>query len=370
MKGRIPAPGGRLPRRPGPRHPWLATGAAAAGIAALTAVLVAARGGLSLADVVLVYLAAIVVIAAAGGVWLGLAAAVASTLLVNFFFVPPYHTLDVANRDLVVTVLVYVASSVTVSVAVDLIARWRHEAERLAAQAARARELAETDKVRAALLAAVGHDLRTPLAGIKASVSSLREPDLPLTGDQREELLATVEESADKMNDLVENLLAISRLQAGAVSVHPRAVTLDEVAATALLHTAVPPGRAPLLDIAEDLPAAWADPGLLERVIANLVANALEASPPDRPVELAAESADGRLRLHIVDHGPGIPAEQQERIFAPFTRLGDPDAGRGLGLGLAIARGFTEAMHGTLTPGDTPGGGLTMTLTLPVAVAR
>ncbi|GHH83204.1 hypothetical protein GCM10018793_44710 [Streptomyces sulfonofaciens] len=371
MKGRLSPPGGRLAHRPGPRHPWSAAGAAAAGLAALTAVLVPVRGDLSVAGVVPIYLAAVVVVAAAGGVWLGLGAAFASTLLANFFFVPPYHTLDVADRDLVVTVAVYVAMAVAVSVAVDLIARWRAEAERLAGQDARARELAEIDKVRAALLAAVGHDLRTPLAGIKASVSSLREPDLALTEDQRAELLAAVDASADKMSDLVENLLALSRLQAGALSVHPRAVILDEVVATALPHTRAPFGSAPRptvdLDIDERLPAVWADPGLLERVIANLVANALHASPPDRPVELAAEAAGKELRLRIVDHGPGIPAEHRERIFAPFQRLDERGGGQGLGLGLAIARGFTEAMHGTLAPTDTPGGGLTMILTLPVA---
>ena len=241
------------------------------------------------------------------------------------------------------------------------------QAERLTAQASRARELAEIDKVRAALLAAVGHDLRTPLAGIKACVSSLREPDLDLTADQQAELLATVDASTDKMNDLVENLLALSRLQAGALSVHLRAGALDEIVASALLHTPAPPGRTVDVDVPDDLPPAWVDPGLLERVIANLVANALDAGPPDQPVHVHARKEGEVIRLQITDHGPGIPADQRERVFAPFQRLDDHTTHHGLGLGLAIARGFTDAMNGTLTPSDTPGGGLTMTLVLPTA---
>ncbi|WP_055591314.1 sensor histidine kinase [Streptacidiphilus griseoplanus] len=442
----------------------------AAGLAVLTAVLLPLRSGLSLAGIELIYLAAVVLIAAAGGVWLALTAAVVSEALVAFFFVPPFHTLHVQGRDLLITLVVYVAVAVTVSVTVDLAARQRAaavhsaveaallaritaaplhgrplhtvlehvrdtfgmtgaallerdatgehpvgvvgqppsarpalsapagerlrlvadgpavfapdqrflarlataaaralEAERLADEAARARELAEIDRVRAALLTAVGHDLRTPLAGIKASVSALREPGLGLSAGQQAELLATVEAAADRMGDLVENLLALSRLQAGALSVHPRAVALDEVVAAALLHTPLPAGHGLEVEVPEDLPPAWADPGLLERVIANLVANACRASEPGGAIRVSADAADGRVRLRIADHGPGIPAADRERVFTPFQRL-DDQSGGGLGLGLAIARGFTEAMHGSLAPSDTPGGGLTMTLTLPAAV--
>jgi two-component system sensor histidine kinase KdpD len=169
------------------------------------------------------------------------------------------------------------------------------------------------------------------------------------------------------MSDLVENLLALSRLQAGALSVHPRATAVDEVTAAALLHTPPPEGRTVDVDVPDDLPPAWADPGLLERVVANLVANALDAAPPDRPVRVHAHEEGRTIRLQVTDHGPGVPADQKERIFAPFQRLDDRTTRHGLGLGLAIARGFTEAMNGTLTPTDTPGGGLTMTLTLPTA---
>jgi len=216
-------------------------------------------------------------------------------------------------------------------------------------------------------LAAVGHDLRSPLAGIKAAVSSLREPELDLPAEAQRQLLATIEESTDRLDALVDNLLSMSRLQAGVLSVHPQPVPLDAVVAQALLHT--PAGPVPVeVDIPDDLPLVRADPGLLERVVANLVANAQAASPPDRPVRLYGHPADGYVQLHVIDHGPGVPEADRERIFEPFQRLHDRTTTAGLGLGLAISRGFTQAMGATITPSDTPGGGLTMTVTIePVA---
>ena len=238
------------------------------------------------------------------------------------------------------------------------------QAQRLAEQAAQARQLVEIDRLRAALLTAVGHDLRTPLAGIKAGISSLRDPDLTLTSQQQAELLATVEESTDRMAALVENLLALSRLQAGALSVAARTVALDEVVASALLHQ--PDSQRVTLDVPDNLPLAMADPGLLERVIVNLLSNATRVSPHGSPVEVLGTASERHLQVHVVDHGPGVPVSQRNQMFVPFQRLTDTTE-TGLGLGLAIAKGFTEAMAGTLTASDTPGGGLTMTITLPRA---
>lgn len=240
------------------------------------------------------------------------------------------------------------------------------EARRLADQAAHARNLAEVDRVRSALLASVGHDLRTPLSGIKAAVSSLRQPDLQLSPAARVELLATIEESTDRLDALVDNLLSMSRLQAGVLSIRPRPVALDAVVAEALLNT---PRGHPIVevDIPDDLPLACADPGLLERVVANLIANARAASPPDQSIRLSGDATADRVRLQVIDHGHGVPAADRDRIFEPFQRLHDRSTVTGLGLGLAIARGFTEAMAGTITPTDTPGGGLTMTLTVPTS---
>jgi K+-sensing histidine kinase KdpD len=233
------------------------------------------------------------------------------------------------------------------------------QAERLAEQAAQARELAEIDRLRAALLTAVGHDLRTPLAGSKAAVTSLRDTELALPAAAREELLATIEESTDQMAALVENLLAMSRLQAGALAVAARPVALDEVVSAAVLY--IPDV---IVQVPDDLPLTHADPGLLERVVANLVANARRAGPP---VLVTGTRVEHLLQLQVIDHGPGVPDADKERMFAPFQRLHDHPTDAGLGLGLAIARGFTEAMGGSVTASDTPAGGLTMTVTLPAA---
>ena len=439
------------------------------GLSAFTAALVPARSGaLTLTSIALLYLVPVVIAAGVGGVWVGLAASIGSDALLNWFFVPPYHTLAVDRRDNLVALLVYVLVAVVVAVAVDLAARQRAAAARsgveaqllgritaeplegqalprllghvrdtfamtsvallesadggpehvvaavgppidvtnarlsapagnglrlvaagpelfaedrrllgqLAAAAARtleatrqadqAAQLAEVDRVRTAILAAVGHDLRTPLASIKAAASSLRAPDVAFTDEERAELLATVEESTDRLDELVENLLAMSRLQAGVLSVHLRPVALDAVVAQAMRHVL----RHDVVRVAvdDDLPYVRADPGLLERVVANLVSNAVTAAAGGS-VAVSAFRSGAAVALAVVDHGTGIRKEDRERVFAPFQRLDDKRADGGLGLGLAIARGFTEAMGGTLIPSDTSGGGLSMTVTLPTVGA-
>jgi K+-sensing histidine kinase KdpD len=249
------------------------------------------------------------------------------------------------------------------------------EGQQLAGQAAQAEHLAEVDRLRAGLLAAVGHELRTPLAGVKAAVSGLRQHDVTLAPDEQDELLATIEDSADRLDDIIANLLAMSRLQAGALSVTLQPVALDEIVARALLG--LHPGGGPrshdagvTVDVPDDLPPLQADAGLLERVVANLVANACRYSPPDTPVTVhAAPDGNGHVVLRVTDTGPGVPGADWARMFTPFERLDDRATSDGAGLGLAIARGFSEAMNATLVPSHTPGGGLTMTLTLPTAAS-
>jgi len=240
------------------------------------------------------------------------------------------------------------------------------EAQRLAADAARADGLAQIDRARSALLAAVGHDLRTPLARIKVSVSSLRQSDAILPEAEQAELLATIEESSDTLSELVDNLLGLSRLQAGVLSVHLDSVPLDAVVSSALLHLG-PRSKEIIVAVPDDLPMVCADAGLLERVLVNILANAQTASPPGgRPVEVTGEVSVEQVNLIIADSGPGVPAEDRERMFQPFQRLHDRST-TGLGLGLAIAQGFLEAMGGKIRPADTPGGGLTMSISLPRA---
>lgn len=330
----------------------------------LTTALLPFRDESALAPVLLLYLLAVVVIAVVGGMAPGLASALVSFLLANFVLTEPYYTLRVAVVERVVELLVFVVVAVLVSLTVDIGARHRASAERhrleVVAQAERMRQYAETDRVRSTILTAVGHDLRTPLAGIKAAVSGLRQTDVRWTPEEEAELLASIEESTDRLTALVTNLLALSRIRAGALSVHPQDVGLDELVGSALLGLGAAAVQV-AVDVPEDLPAVRTDPDLLERVVANLVANAVRVDPAHTVVR-AASSGD-LVTLDVVDHGPGVPEEQWDEIFEPFHRAGGATSDGG-GLGLAIVRGFCAAMGLEVVPGRTPGGGLTMRITL------
>ena len=242
------------------------------------------------------------------------------------------------------------------------------EQQRLAAEAEAARPIAEADRMRTALLTAVSHDLRSPLASAKAAVTSLRSPEVHWTKADREELLATADESLDRLTRLVGNLLDMSRLQAGALSLFPRPVGVDEIVARSLDDLG-PAGEKVMVDIPEALPEVTVDPAILERVVVNLTENALRYSPPGQPPLLTASTLGDHVELRVTDRGPGIPEKERDRMFVPFQRLGDTDNTTGVGLGLALARGFTEAMGGTLSAEETPGGGLTMAITMPAVAA-
>jgi K+-sensing histidine kinase KdpD len=445
----------------GPRRRTLGLLLAVATLTTVTALVEHWRGGLSLASVLLVYVLVVVAVSSIGGMLEGVASAVASFALANYFLTPPYRTFLVEGRDSVVALSVFLAVAVVVSVLVDVAASQRAraarteaeaevlgrvagepitertaeqvltqlattfaqtsvelrspdqavlarvgpaiadagtvrvtvdggrevvgsgralfaedrrllsalaraasaavDAEALAEQAARARELAEVDRLRAALLAAVSHDLRTPLAGIKAAVTTLRQ-DVVLSEEDRNELLATVEDGADRLSDLVADLLDMGRLQAGAVTLELQAVPVDEVVSRALLERHLADVRN---EVPEDLPYVRADAALLERVVANLVENAHRHAGAG--VVVRGSRSQQRVEVVVQDRGPGVAPADLDRMFLPFQRLGDQAAGTHVGLGLAIARGFTEAMGGTLTPSPTVGGGLTMTVRLPVA---
>lgn len=247
--------------------------------------------------------------------------------------------------------------------------------QRMSAKAAAAQRRADTTELRTALLSAVGHDLRTPLTSIKAAVGSLRDPELALSEQDTRELLATVEESADRLTGLVDNLLDSSRLATGAVEPNIRPIGYDEVVARAM--SGLDDRRTVAVDVDERLPEVLADAGLLERVVANVVDNALRhgrdagsvgpSQADEPPVAVRASAYRGQVELRVVDHGRGLPKGTAVAVFAPFQRLGDRDATSGVGLGLSVAKGFTEAMGGTIRAEDTPGGGLTVVISLPVA---
>ncbi|MDR6970860.1 ATP-binding protein [Leifsonia shinshuensis] len=240
------------------------------------------------------------------------------------------------------------------------------EHRELTAAAAELAPLAEADRVRTALLAAVGHDLRRPLAAATAAVTTLRQSDLTLSDEDREALLETAEDSLQGLAGLVTDLLDASRVQAGVLAVSLAPTELDDVILPALDELGVGPGDVEL-DLSPDVPPLLADGVLLQRVLVNLLGNALRYSPEGARPVLAASEFAGTVQLRVVDRGPGIPAERREAVFAPFQRLSDTDNDSGIGLGLALSKGFVEGMGGTLDVEDTPGGGLTMVVSLPAA---
>jgi two-component system sensor histidine kinase KdpD len=241
--------------------------------------------------------------------------------------------------------------------------------QQLQSQASAAAELSQANDLRTALLAAVSHDLRTPLASIKAVVTGLLEPDVRWSHADTTDFLITIDEEADRLNKLVENLLDMSRLQTGALHLSYRDVGLDEIVPSALAslsrlsHNVV-------IDVPETLPRVRVDPALVERAVANVIDNAIRHSPNTIPVRVEAGAVAGRVDLRIVDRGCGIPMAERSQLFRPFQRLGDTGTGSGVGLGLAVSRGFVEAVGGELSVEDTPGGGVTMVISFPVLPAE
>ena len=474
LAGGAGARAGRAAAWPGPL-------AAALAPPALAAVLDHLRDALNLTSTALLFLAAVVAVARLGGLLSALAAALWASALLNYYFVFPLHSADIANANDAVALAVFVVVALTVASVVDLAARqsrraaranaeaetlnalalsvlrgdgalgalldqlrtafaasaasllqepapaadgpseaggWltiaasgaeppgrperadtlvpvepgtvlalrgrvlgpanRHvlsaftaqataalERRRLAESAARAANLQAADKMRTALLAAVSHDLRAPLAAALAAVNTLADAELPLGSQDRAELLEIAEDSLLRLTRLVEDLLDMSRLQAGALT--PRLAPLDvhDVLGPALESLGGGADRVRIEPERPETPQILADGPLLERAVANLLSNAIKHT--DTRIDVSVRASDGQVRIRVTDHGPGIPADARDLVFRPFQRLGDRDNRTGVGLGLALARGLTECMGGTLEPDDTPGGGLTMLLTMPAA---
>ncbi|MET0902149.1 MAG: ATP-binding protein [Acidimicrobiales bacterium] len=355
----------------------------ALGIPLLTVALTAARDTVSLTSDLLLYLLLVVVAAAVGGVGPAVAAAVGGFLCANWFLTPPYHQLTIAESENALALVIFLivgglVGFLVLQASAHAAATTRSQAEVEVLQAASARERqateaaaaeallrARADDLRVALLRAVSHDLRTPLASIKASVTSLLQRDVDWTEEATQEFLRTIDEESDRLDDLVGNLLDLSRLQSGALQFQNRPVGYEEVVPAALASLSGPTDGVEI-HLDETLPRVQADPALLERVVANLAANAVAASHPSGAVRIEAGAIGDRVDLRIVDRGRGIPLEDRERIFEPFQRRGD--GGGGVGLGLAVAKGFVDAMGGELTLEDTPGGGITMVVGLPRAI--
>jgi two-component system, OmpR family, sensor histidine kinase KdpD len=235
-------------------------------------------------------------------------------------------------------------------------------------RAAKAAALAQANRLRTALLAAVSHDLRTPLHAIKTAATSMLSDDVSWSPEHIREFSTTIDTETDRLTALVDNLLDMSRLQTGAMPISIRPTEIDDV-----IHATIdglPTAEAEItVELDPGLPQVQIDPGLLERALANVLANAQQFSPRAAGVRVKGGLAGDRVELRVIDRGPGVPSDRRDQLFKPFQRLGDrPTRARaGLGLGLAIARGFVEAMGGELTLEDTPGGGATFVLSLPTA---
>jgi two-component system, OmpR family, sensor histidine kinase KdpD len=248
------------------------------------------------------------------------------------------------------------------------------ESDRLHLEAAEAGSLARANQLRSTLLTGVSHDLRAPLAAIKAASTSLLSDRLTFGPEETRVLLDTIDDEADRLNGMLENLLDMSRIETGSVEVMRVPTQVADVIASAV-EALGPRDTGVVVDVPDDLPPISTDPGLLERAIANLLHNGLvhgasaSASAGGGGLRVEAGTVAGRIDVRVVDRGPGVPREDRERIFHPFERLGDPDGQGGVGLGLGVARGFVEAIGGDLDLEDTPGGGCTWIVRLPLGVA-
>ncbi|MBU6516307.1 MAG: DUF4118 domain-containing protein [Acidobacteria bacterium] len=234
-------------------------------------------------------------------------------------------------------------------------------------EASAMRALAEADALRTSLLRAVSHDLRTPLATIEANVSTLLAQDITWSPSDQRTFLTVIEREVHRLTRLVTNLLDAGRLEAGVVTSRTVSVEIDDLVASAL-ETIDTLGRTLKIEIPEDLPSVMTDPDLYERVIANIIANACRFSPADQPVTIRAGVDAKFLDLLVIDRGPGVDPAMVERIKAPFQRLGDDASGAGLGL--TVANGFIELLGGSIRMEDTPGGGLTVVVAIPVTGER
>ncbi|MFI5779430.1 ATP-binding protein [Nocardia sp. NPDC051570] len=328
----------------------------------ITGLLAVLRPELSLFGDTLVFLFVVAAVSLIGGRFAALVASFAGFLLLAYYFAPPLHSFAVADpRDVLLLVAYLLAGAVLDTLIERVIRRARTTAEAGAP---------EVDRTRTALLTAVGHDLRTPLAAALAAVDGLASDDIHPSEDQRRDLLDVASVSLRKLDGLVENLMELSKLRAGTLAIATRSVHVVDMVESTIADLG-PAAIAVQTRVAAALPPVVVDPALLDRALNNLLHNALRFAPGDSGVLVTANACGDAVQIRIIDHGPGIPITHREKVFQPFQRFDDRDNHTGTGLGLALARGLVEAMGGRLMPDDTPGGGLTMIVTLPaVATSR
>lgn len=363
-----------------PPPAWLGLLATLGAVAAATLLVYPLKSVAPVVSLGLVYLPAILLISIFWGLRLGLLASVASAVAFNYFQLPPLHRLTIADEENWIALITFVIVAAISSTVAGLARAQALEAERRRAQADRAlaelaalaeerdrmqaemveaEALRRSDELKTALLRSISHDLRTPLTSIIAGGAALGSPTT--TSDEREELSAAVVSEGERLSRLVENLLDMSRLEAGKAQPRSEPVDLAEVLEAA--RAAIGHSEVVRLVIDRELPLVDADAAQLERAFANLLENAVRHGG-GRPVLVKSMLLDDKITVRVVDQGPGIPESERRRIFEPFQH-GEGGSGGGAGLGLAIAKGFVEANGGEIAVDSVVGQGSSFVVTMP-----
>jgi len=306
------------------------------------------------------YVFAVLPVAVFYGLRYALGVSIASMVAFNFFFLPPLHTLALTDSENWVALAVYLVTAVVVSELAAL-------ARRRAQAAADAETLRRSDAVKTAVLHAVSHDLRSPLTAIRAASEGLGSTSLELGVEDRAELLDTIRLETARLERLVANLLDLSRLEAGAARPQRELWPIDELVSRALEALGAEATRVTVA-LDDQAPLVRVDASQLERVLVNVLENALRFSSPADAVELTVTSTGDDVLVRISDRGPGLDGEDLERIFQPFEH--GRGGGHGTGLGLAIARGFAQANGCRVWAERRPGSGASFVLALEAAAAR
>ncbi len=345
----------------------LGAAASIAAVALATGAVYALRPVAPVVSLGVLYIFAVLPIAAAFGLGFAVPVSVVSMLAFNWLFLPPRHTFQLRDSENWVALAVYLVTAVSVSALADRARRRAEEAESALAallEASHQREkLSRSDATKTAVLRSVSHDLRSPLTAIGTASEMLADPAEVLSAADRAELLASIREQARRLDRLVANLLDLSRLEAGAASPLAELWPVDELVGRALEALGADGDRV-VVSLPAECPAVRVDAAQLERVLVNLVENALRYSSPADPVDVRAAAVNGEVVVSVVDRGPGLTAGERQAVFEPFWRGADVGE-RGSGLGLAIARGFASLNGARLWVESVPGRGATFSLALP-----
>jgi K+-sensing histidine kinase KdpD len=306
----------------------------------------------------MLYLVPVVFVATRWGIRPAVAASLAAFLIYDSLFVLPLGLLPSNRPDDLLTLAVLLFTAIVTG----QLGAW---ARRVSERAREAELLRQTDELKSALLHAVSHDLRTPLASIKAAVTGLLQSGARLDETDRHELLSAIDEETDRLTHLVSNLLDLSRIEAGSLRAEKDWYDLREVVEAVVQRLAPLAARRDVrISVQGDLPLVPLDHPLAERVMVNLLENAVRYSPPTAPIEVKLRADERFARVEVADRGPGVPAAERERIFGRFYQSGRRAGG--VGLGLAIARGMVEAHGGRLWYEPRLRGGSRFVFTLPL----